>query len=313
MAIQKVNQSHITSDGTSEAARDQYATYGTTLVPQLLSPSEVAELREVFTTHADNATESSLRDVPKVLANDFDPLKKYPRFMHPHRHPSLPPGRLARQLFMDQRLLQVVENLIGPAYGAQSMFYFKPAGARGQALHQDNWFLQAHPETCLAAWVAVDDSDEENGGLSIIPGSHRNDVLCHGDSDLTVSFSPVMVKIPDGVDVDAEGMKLQTRMRAGDVLFFHGSLIHGSVPNTSADRFRRVSRQCPSDNNLDCLPPQSLIYHYIPQASMEVAKAYQPLVSLTSDENRIPESQKGGPCGEKWYNNEAGAPMTEVF
>ena len=56
-------------------------------------------------------------------------------------------------------------EMMGPAYAAQSMFYFKPPTARGQALHQDNIFLQAHPETCIAAWIAIDDCDGENGGL----------------------------------------------------------------------------------------------------------------------------------------------------
>ena len=65
----------------------------------------------------------------------------------------------------DRRILNVVQDLIGPAYGAQSMFYFKPPTARGQALHQDNLFLRAHPETCLAVWIAIDDCDGENGGL----------------------------------------------------------------------------------------------------------------------------------------------------
>jgi len=37
-------------------------------------------------------------------------------------------------------------------------------------MHQDNLFLQAHPETCIAAWIAVDDCDGENGGLKMVPG-----------------------------------------------------------------------------------------------------------------------------------------------
>ncbi|HRJ41757.1 MAG: phytanoyl-CoA dioxygenase family protein [Caldilineaceae bacterium] len=48
-------------------------------------------------------------------------------------------------------------------YAVQTMFYFKPAGARGQALHQDQYYLRAQLGTCMAAWMAVDDCDEENG------------------------------------------------------------------------------------------------------------------------------------------------------
>ena len=34
-------------------------------------------------------------------------------------------------------------------YAAQTMFYFKPPGARGQALHQDQTPLRVQPGTCL--------------------------------------------------------------------------------------------------------------------------------------------------------------------
>jgi hypothetical protein len=32
------------------------------------------------------------------------------------------------------------------------MIYFKAAGARGQALHQDQYYLRVNPGTCCAAW-----------------------------------------------------------------------------------------------------------------------------------------------------------------
>ena len=50
---------------------------------------------------------------------------------------------------------------------ARSMFYFKPPGARGQALHQDNFYLRVEPGTCVAAWIACDVIDRENGGLEV--------------------------------------------------------------------------------------------------------------------------------------------------
>jgi phytanoyl-CoA hydroxylase len=74
-------------------------------------------------------------------------------------------------------------------------------------------------------------------------------------------------------------------MKAGDVLFFHGSLVHGSRPNTSTDRFRR-----------------SLIFHYIPQASVEVARFYLPLVTAGGDEVLMAEAPDGGICGDSWVN-----------
>ena len=171
-----------------------------------------------------------------------------------------------------------MQDLIGPAYGAQSMFYFKPPTARGQALHQDNLFLQAHPETCLAAWIAVDDCNGENGGLIVLPGSHRIQILCPDeDADPEESFTDKTIRVPDGVE------RVQTEMKAGDVLFFHGSLVHGSRSNSSPDRFRR-----------------SLIFHYVPQSSLEIARFYLPLIAPSGEDVLVAESPEGGPCGVGW-------------
>lgn len=253
-----------------------YGQHGAVLVPGVFTSDEVELIRHTFTSQVESSDRSLDNDdgVP-----DGDILKRYPRFVHPHRKPETEAGALARRLLVDQRLFGVVQDLVGPVYAAQSMFYFKPPGARGQAMHQDNWFLQAHPETCIAAWIAVDAADAENGALKVIPGTHRGEVQCHIEADPTVSFSNQTVPLPDLPEV-------QTTLAAGDVLFFHGSLVHGSLPNAS-DRFRR-----------------SLIFHYIPQASVEIAKVYQPLIREDGTECRIGESPLGGPCGDGWQTGE---------
>ena len=81
--------------------------------------------------------------------------------------------------------------------------------------------------------------------------------------------------MPDGLS------KVQTKMKAGDVLFFHGSVVHGSRPNNTDDRFRR-----------------SLIFHYIPEDSVEIAAFYNPLIKLDRRETVLPEAIGGGPCGD---------------
>ena len=45
-------------------------------------------------------------------------------------------------------------------------------------MHQDNFFLLAEPATCIAAWTPLDDTDEENGCLRVVPGSHREPIIC---------------------------------------------------------------------------------------------------------------------------------------
>ncbi|MFG1628304.1 phytanoyl-CoA dioxygenase family protein [Kribbella sp. NPDC049227] len=255
------------TDGLAEIYRDE----GIVQVPQVLTTAEVERIRTVFMEQV--AADHSLAIDDGVP--DDDPLARYPRFVHPHRRPEAEAGRISLELMLDSRILNVVTTLIGPALGAQSMFYFKPPGARGQAMHQDNTFLRADPETCLAAWIAIDDVDAENGGLAVVPGSHKTELVCPEPADLTESFTNAEVPIPEGL------RKVQTKMKAGDVLFFHGSVVHGSRPNSSADRFRRA-----------------LIFHYIPEDSREIAAFYNPLVRPDRRTAVLPEAIGGGPCGD---------------
>ncbi|MCL2728666.1 MAG: phytanoyl-CoA dioxygenase family protein [Actinomycetia bacterium] len=259
-------------DGT--VLRDRFDRDGVVQVDGLLPGNEIDDVRAAFMARVDG-DHAGLGAHDGVAPDDV--LARYPRFMQPHRRTDLDVGRIARRLMTDRRLLDVVTTLIGPAYGAQSMFYFKPPSARGQAMHQDNYFLRAHPETCLAAWIAVDRCDAANGGLKVVPGSHTREIACPESADRAESFSDGLVRPPDGLPV------VQSELRPGDVLFFHGSTVHGSLPNTTSDRFRR-----------------SLIFHYVPRASVEISRYYQPLVDPLGREVHIDESTGGGPCGDGW-------------
>ena len=253
---------------------DAFAQDGYAVVRGLFSPSEIAEIRELFMQQAADGPVEGLSDGLYKSLTDADPLALYPRMMHPHRHPELPVGPLATRFMLDRRLYDYLHAFMGEEpVAAQSMFYFKPAGARGQELHQDNFYLRVKPGTCYAAWIAVDPADEENGGMRVVPGSNHTPVICPEKADMTRSFSDAYVPVPEGLEARL------VPLEAGDVLFFDGSLIHGSYPNTSADRFRR-----------------SLIFHYVPRGSAELSAFYS---SLTFDGNRIqiPAATGGGPCG----------------
>ncbi|HEU4422304.1 MAG TPA: phytanoyl-CoA dioxygenase family protein, partial [Pilimelia sp.] len=160
-------------------------------------------------------------------------------------------------------------------YAVQTMLYFKPPGSRGQALHQDNFYLRAEPGTCMAAWLALDPADERNGCMMVVPGSHRWPILCTRKADTRVSFTDVTVPIP------AEQPPRPVVMDAGDVLFFNGSLVHGSLPNHTVGRFRRA-----------------LIGHYIQADARQVALYYQPALRMDGSPLHLEVSEGGGACGE---------------
>jgi phytanoyl-CoA hydroxylase len=201
-----------------------------------------------------------------------DPLGVYPRVMQPHEISSL-----AREVLLDVRLRDVLETLFGEeVLAAQSMFYFKPPKARGQALHQDNFYLRVEPGTCVAAWVACDVIDRENGGLEVVPGTHRMDLFCPEEADEGMSFAREYVPPPAGLAA------VPVDMAPGDVLFFNGSLVHGSEPNRSQGRFRR-----------------SFIGHYVGSSTERIGEYYRTL-SMNGERVALPESEGAGPCGTEF-------------
>ncbi|MEX0885456.1 MAG: phytanoyl-CoA dioxygenase family protein [Phycisphaeraceae bacterium] len=259
----------------TSAELDAFHEAGYHVARQLLAADEVAEIRETFMAQAAEGPVEGLSEASKAFAPD-DPLARYPRMMHPHRHDDKAVGSLAMRHMLDERVAAVLRDLLGEEpIAAQSMFYFKPPGSRGQDLHQDNFYLRVHPGTCMAAWFAIDDADRDNGGMVVVPGSHKYDVQCPKASDRELFFTG------DRVDPPAGTQETPVDLAAGDVLFFNGSIIHGSYPNESADRFRRA-----------------FICHYAPRSCEEISKWYFPLYELTGQTVVRAEATGGGPCGD---------------
>ena len=111
----------------------------------------------------------------------------------------------------------------------QTMMYFKPPGARGQALHQDQYFVRVKNRGRVLPlgwlWTPV---TRRMAALHIVPGSHELPLLCTVEADATQSFSDITVSLPEGKT------SLPVLMQPGDVLFFNGQVIHGSYPNKKA-------------------------------------------------------------------------------
>ena len=243
----------------------EFAAQGYTIARGLFSLDEVARLRDHYFR-----MNREKHEVADNIVDENDPLAAHPRIMMPHRWDDA-----SLEWMIDARLNDWMTNILGrEPYAVQTMFYFKPPGARGQALHQDQFYLRVDPGTCVAAWMAVDRCDEANGCLRVVPGTQDLPVLCTVDADTDVSFVNDMVELPPGYE------PVPLIMDPGDVLFFNGQLVHGSYPNSSADRFR-------------C----ALIGHYIVGEAEAVAKWYHPVLRMDGTEVELDVSEQGGPCG----------------
>lgn len=255
-------------------SRDFFSENGYWIERQLFARDEVALLRDHFMRLRESGT-FPLDDAGVDVKAD-DPLKRYPRMIHMHRW-----DETSLKWLLDGRLNSLLTTLLGEEpLAAQTMLYFKPPGARGQALHQDQFYLRAAPGTCIAAWLALDDCDEENGCMQVVPGSHQWPLLCLEKADTNLSFTDVTVPLKPGTSAQPAIMK------AGDVLFFHGMLVHGSFPNTSVSRFRRA-----------------LIGHYITSQSREVGDWYFPILRMDGTTVDMAEAPWGDKCGT-WAGDE---------
>lgn len=254
---------------------EQFARDGFVLARGLFSPTEVQEIRERFAQiHAKGVPgHYEPRTVRDGVDRPDDPLFQYPRVMMPHRFDAR-----AKHYMLHPKVRRILTALFGvEPVATQSMFYFKPPGARGQALHQDQFYLLVEPGTCIAAWTAIDDCDAENGGMMVVPNTQDAPVACPDEANQGESYTRHFVPVPKGHKAEL------ARMKAGDTLFFNGNVIHGSGPNRSKDRFRRA-----------------FICHYAAGNLRRISGSYHPLVRMDGTDYEVEVQTSGGPCGEGW-------------
>jgi ectoine hydroxylase-related dioxygenase (phytanoyl-CoA dioxygenase family) len=193
-----------------------------------------------------------------VVVNDFgappahlSPEEKANFFLRIHMlHRKL---ALHERFMLHPRVLDVLEVIIGPDLMAmQTMLFLKPAGSQGQGWHQDSFYIPTSPDTLCGAWIAIDDADEQNGAMWFAKGSGTEPIYppC---PDVGYGFGDKLVKdirYVKGVSDTNDANNMLSRVadkydqvlgsvKAGDVVFFNGHVLHRSKTNWSKDRFRR--------------------------------------------------------------------------
>jgi phytanoyl-CoA hydroxylase len=252
---------------------DAFHEHGYCIVSDLFAAPDLVAIEAFFEDYKNIGT--AVFDAGSKF-EEIDITQRQLRAMHPHRD-----SEQAKRWGLNPRVMSALEVLFGqPALMAQTMYYFKPPGAKGQGMHQDNFYLLAKPATCIAAWTAIDAATIDNGCLYVVPGSHRKNILCPADgaeSWLNYGDSHIKPFPRDCAPVPLE-------VGRGQTVFFSGNLIHGSGPNRTRDRSRRT-----------------FIGHYIDQASEQVAQFYHPLHNARGEVVGVPApGADGGPCGDGW-------------
>ena len=132
------------------------------------------------------------------------------------------------------RILDVYEDLIGPDILCYSMaFRNKPADGKMVAgWHQDTLYLPIEPILVIGA-LALSECGPEQGCLKVIPGSHKGEILPHGEAADPGSILARGQFIEADID---ESEAVDLALRPGEIGLFNSGIIHGSGVNTGDDR-----------------------------------------------------------------------------
>lgn len=132
-------------------------------------------------------------------------------------------------------ILDQVESLLGPNLLCWASDFFSKSPNDGMRVtwHQDSTYWGLSKPDIVTAWVAFTPSTVRSGCLRVVPGSHLEDQLPHGDTFAADNMLSRGQEIK--VEVD-ERDALDVVLQPGEMSLHHVRLIHGSEPNRADHR-----------------------------------------------------------------------------
>jgi hypothetical protein len=159
---------------------------------------------------------------------------------------SLPPGArpeqmpsphyrnaFLRELLLSDPFVDVACAILGPDVALFTSYAIskRPGDGLPVAWHQDAAFFPIDPMETFTLWLAVDDSDRENGCMQVVRGSHRpRRIIPHqtdgsGRTVLALQLADYRPEETAFVEVPAGAFSVHDPF-----------IVHGSAPNRSARR-----------------------------------------------------------------------------
>jgi ectoine hydroxylase-related dioxygenase (phytanoyl-CoA dioxygenase family) len=142
-----------------------------------------------------------------------------------------------KQFAHDDRILNLIEDIVQPgiAIFSSKLLTKLPQSESVCHWHQDDAYYAevVDSHTRMSIWVPLQDTDERNGCLWIVPGSHKQ-----GLQPYTVKNSGTCRKALDEQQVDLSKAE-PVRMKAGSILLFNALIWHSSNGNET-DQIRRA-------------------------------------------------------------------------
>lgn len=119
---------------------------------------------------------------------------------------------------------------------AQTMYF---EGNPATWPHQDKDYLDAtQPGAMVAAWVALEDIQPGAGRFYVYPGSHKLDIEKLGRNLNIMLDRDAYIKLVKDTIIKNKLECCAPALKKGDVMFWHGKTIHGSLATTQPEYSR---------------------------------------------------------------------------
>ena len=131
-------------------------------------------------------------------------------------------------------IVDAMEDLIGPdiALWATVMFIKEPSSKHYVSWHQDATYMGMDDVNFPTPWIALSPSNLETGCMTMISGSHKQEIRKHED---TFEEHNILTRGQVINEVD-ESKGVDLILKPGEMSIHHGAIIHGSKPNKSQQR-----------------------------------------------------------------------------
>ncbi len=215
----------------TDAQIKSYNENGYLVVENVLSGEKLAELRRETEAVIAGASAVTANDDVYDLEDSHTPSNpRVRRIKNPFEH-----FRYFEGLARDPDILTPLVSLLGPDirfYGGK--MNMKSAGYGAPVEWHQDWAFYPHTnDDVLATGILLDDCDESNGPLMVMPGTHKGPTYDHHhEGHFCGAMNPAMTSLDYSKAVPLTG-------KAGSMTIHHVRLVHGSAMNTS-NRQRRL-------------------------------------------------------------------------
>tara|TARA_B100001057_G_scaffold15921_1_gene15042 strand:+ start:218 stop:1045 length:828 start_codon:yes stop_codon:yes gene_type:complete len=135
---------------------------------------------------------------------------------------------------LNKNILDAVESIIGRniLICGTTLFIKNPDQKGFVSYHQDAKYIGLEPHNWVTVWLAVTDSNEQNGCMRMLPGSHKENLKSH---EQKFDENNLLTRGQTITDIPLEKTE-PIILESGQVSLHHPTIVHGSGLNKSNDR-----------------------------------------------------------------------------